>query len=74
MNNSNLMRLAHVLATDSSFRSACEIDLKSALARKCIALTGDEFTAFRRLQTLICRWIDGDGAFPMGWPPGLYWG
>lgn len=59
----NLMRSAHLLATDPLFRAACRTDLKSALTRRGLDLTKVELKAFSRVRTLITNLVDGD------WPP-----
>lgn len=69
----DLMRSAHLLATDPLFRTACGADPRSALAQRGLVLTRAELKAFSRVWTLITGGIDGDDSSPIDIPNGNWW-
>jgi len=69
----NLMRSAHLLATDPLFRTACGTDPGSTLAQLGLALTRAELKALSRAWALMTSWIDSGDLSPINLPDRHWW-
>ena len=71
--NNNMMRLAHLLATEPQFQVTCATDAGVALAQWGLTLTDQELAAFDRVQALIEGVMNCGGLVTALWPDGKWY-